>query len=211
MSKSIHTFPTELYQNMGIGQRIGFGERPALVIVDYMECTRPSRPIGFPEVMAGIAATKVLLQLCREARLPIMHIHSGYLPGDAGRVLLMRKIPALSELLYDSHDAQIVAELQPIASEGVIQKQNPSAFFETPLAAWLNQRNVDTVLVAGNSTSGCVRATVVDSCSYNFRTIVVAECVVDRAHGPHIAALFDMDQKFADVVELKEVQRQLQH
>jgi maleamate amidohydrolase len=91
----------------------------------------------------------------------------------------------------------------------VLRKHNASAFFGTELAGWLAGRRIDTLLVSGCTTSGCVRATVVDSCSHNFRTIVVTDCVGDRALGPHEANLFDMGQKYADLMNLSEIEIEL--
>ncbi|MCZ6590674.1 MAG: isochorismatase family protein, partial [Alphaproteobacteria bacterium] len=101
--------------------------------------------------------------------------------------------------------SQVVAELEPRDGEYVFTKTQPSAFFGTNLTAWLVAKRVDTVLVTGCTTSGCVRASVIDSMSYNFRTIVVSDCVGDRALGPHEANLFDMEQKYADLMTAAEV------
>ena len=96
---------------------------------------------------------------------------------------------------------QVVPELAPRAGELVVRKNQASSFFGTNLAPWLVQQGADTVVVTGCTTSGCVRATVVDAISYNFRPIVARDCVGDRALGPHAASLFDMQQKYADVLE----------
>ena len=96
-------------------------------------------------------------------------------------------------------------ELEPRPGEFIVRKRQASAFFGTELTGWLTMRGVDTVLVAGCTTSGCVRASVIDSLSYNFRTIVVRDCVGDRAIGPHDANLFDMEQKYADLMTRDEV------
>ena len=97
-------------------------------------------------------------------------------------------------------------ELAPARGEHVVRKQGASAFFGTSLAAWLTQRRADTVVVAGCTTSGCVRATVVDAMQHNFRTIVATDCVGDRALGPHEANLFDMGQKYADLMTHAEIE-----
>ena len=101
--------------------------------------------------------------------------------------------------------SQIVPELTPIQGEYIVRKTQPSAFFGTDLAAWLILKNVDTVIVTGCTTSGCVRASVVDSMSHNFRTIVVTDAVGDRAIAPHEANLFDMGQKYADLLTCEEI------
>jgi maleamate amidohydrolase len=123
--------------------------------------------------------------------------------ADAGA--FTRKAPGLLRLTEAAHASQIVPELAPAPGELVLRKRQASAFFATELAGWLGFRRVDTVLVAGCTTSGCVRATVVDACSHNFRTIVATDCVGDRALGPHEANLFDMGQKYADLMSADEI------
>jgi maleamate amidohydrolase len=108
-------------------------------------------------------------------------------------------------LIEDAPGSQVVDDLAPGPGEHVIRKTQPSAFFGTNLAAWLVAKSVDTVLVTGCTTSGCVRASVIDSMSYNFRTIVVTDGVGDRAMAPHEANLFDMEQKYADLMTAEEV------
>jgi maleamate amidohydrolase len=115
------------------------------------------------------------------------------------------KAPNL-RMLTESHPASpVVPDLEPLKGELVIRKTEPSAFFGTGLAPWLIQQGVDTVVVAGCTTSGCVRASVVDAMSHNFRPIVAHDCVGDRALGPHEANLFDMAQKNADVLDRDEI------
>jgi maleamate amidohydrolase len=117
-----------------------------------------------------------------------------------------RKVPALRRLTESSPLSQIVPELTPVPGELILRKHNASAFFGTELAGWLAARRTDTLIVAGCTTSGCVRATVIDSCSYNFRTIVAVDCVGDRALAPHEANLFDMRQKYADLMTTAEIE-----
>ena len=114
----------------------------------------------------------------------------------------VRKVPPLAGLTETSRLSQIHPDVAPAPGELVLRKRQASAFFGTGLAGWLSFRRVDTVLVAGCTTSGCVRATVVDACSHDFRTTVVTDCVGDRALGPHEANLFDMGQKYADLLSL---------
>ena len=102
--------------------------------------------------------------------------------------------------------SQIVPELAPEPGELVVRKRGASAFFDTPLQGWLSFRRVDTVLVAGCTTSGCVRASVVDAMQHEFRPVVVTDCVGDRALGPHEANLFDMGQKYAQLMSRAEVE-----
>ena len=117
------------------------------------------------------------------------------------------KVPSLLGLTETSEISQIVPELAPVRGELVVRKRNPSAFFGTDLAPWLTKHRVDTLVVAGCTTSGCIRASVIDAMSHGFRPVVVTDCVGDRASGPHEANLFDMGQKCADLVDLAGVQR----
>ena len=120
--------------------------------------------------------------------------------------MFTNKVPPLLTLTETSPLSQIVPEVAPQKGELVIRKRQASAFFETGLASWLAFRRIDTVLVAGCTTSGCVRATVVDACSHEFRPVVVTDCVGDRAMGPHEANLFDMGQKYADLMDLAAIE-----
>src|SRR5262245_62953958 len=117
----------------------------------------------------------------------------------------MRKVPALAMLTQTAPVGQIVPELTPLPNETILRKTQLSAFFGTGYADLLRRQGVDTVIVAGCTTSGCVRATVVDAMSHNFRTIVVRDCVGDRSLAAHDANLFDMEQKYADLVESEAV------
>jgi maleamate amidohydrolase len=99
----------------------------------------------------------------------------------------------------------IVPELAPVAGELVVRKNVPSAFFGTPPAPWLTQQGIKTLLVAGGTTSGCVRASVVDAMSFGFRPVVISDCVGDRAQAPHDASLFDIGQKYGDVVASEQI------
>jgi maleamate amidohydrolase len=123
--------------------------------------------------------------------------------ADAGAFAM--KAPGLRKLTETSPLSQIVPELEPRAGELLVRKRQASAFFGTELAGWLAFRRVDTLFVTGCTTSGCVRASVVDATSHNFRTTVVTDGVGDRAIGPHEANLFDMGQKYADLMSADEV------
>ena len=153
-----------------------------------------------------MSARRALLDLARSRVWPIAHTRVVYADDGADCGSFARKVPALRKLTETSPLSQIVAELKPRHGELVVRKRNASAFFGTEFAGWLAGRRIDTLLVAGCTTSGCVRATVIDSCSHNFNTIVVRDCVGDRALGPHEANLFDMQQKYADVMDLAEVE-----
>jgi len=197
--------PCEIYRRQGIGFASGFGSRPALLVVDFVNGFNDPDCFGGGNIPAAIAATRALLHEARRHRLPIAFTRIVYAEDGSDASVFCLKLPGLSALTEHAPASQIVPELAPLAGEHVVRKTQPSAFFGTGLAEWLKARGVDTVLTAGCTTSGCVRASVVDAMSHNFRTVVVTDCVGDRALPPHEANLFDMSQKYADLMGLGEV------
>jgi maleamate amidohydrolase len=196
----------DVYRRQNFGNSSGFGVRPALLIVDFVNGFADPGTLGGGNIAAAIAETVKLLASCRQRRLPIATTRVVY-PDDATGEdwVFARKAPGLLGLTETSPSSQIVAELAPLPGEYVVRKRMASAFFATDLAHWLIARRVDTVLVTGCTTSGCVRASALDAMQHNFRTVVVRDCVGDRALGPHEANLFDLQQKYADVLMLDEV------
>lgn len=192
------------------GRRLGAGVRPALLIVDYMECMRNGQVMGCEEFDEGIRHTEKLLSACRKHNRPIVHIRTAYAPDDSGNSIFSKKGPVLRTLTADSPLTRIVNELAPLPGEYILTKERASGFFGTMLFSWLKFRMIDTVLVAGNSTSGCIRATVIDACSYNFRPILVRECVRDRDAAVDAASAFDIEQKYGDFWSLEEAEEYLQ-
>jgi len=195
----------DIYQKQGFGHNSGFGERPCLLIVDFVNGFADPAQFGGGNIADAITNTSVLLAKAREMQLPVAFTRVVYADDGSDAGVFCLKAPNLVALTEHAPASQVVTELEPSNGEYVIAKTQPSAFFGTNLAAWLIARRVDTVLVTGCTTSGCVRASVIDSMSYNFRTIVVSDCVGDRAIGPHEANLFDMEQKYADLMTAAEV------
>ena len=195
----------DIYQSQGFGNKSGFGEHPCLLIVDFVNGFADPAQFGGGNIADAIANTRVLLTKARELRLPVAFTRVVYADDGSDAGVFCLKAPNLVTLTEHAPASQVVAELEPRDGEYVIAKTQPSAFFGTNLSAWLIAKRVDTVLVTGCTTSGCVRASVIDSMSYNFRTIVVSDCVGDRAMGPHEANLFDMEQKYADLMTAAEV------
>ncbi len=180
------------------------GVRPALLVVDFVRAYLvPGSPLH-----AGVedarAAAERLLCAARRAGIPVMHTNVEYEPGGIDGGVFFRKLPALASFERGrSPELAAFAEgLEPLVSEPVFTKQYASAFFGTKLAAALKSMKVDTLLMAGVSTSGCVRATAVDACQYGFVPLVVREAVGDRHPAPHEAALFDLQAKYAEVISL---------
>jgi len=195
----------DIYQHQTFGTRMGFGQVPALVIVDFVVGFTDPAVFGGGNILAAVAQTVDLLAACRAANLPVAHTRVVYADDGADAGVFTLKAPRIRELTEHNPQGQIVPALAPRAGEYIVRKTQASGFFGTGLGPWLTMRGVDTVIVAGCTTSGCVRATVVDALSMNYRPIVVRECVGDRALGPHEANLFDMDQKYADVMARDEV------
>jgi maleamate amidohydrolase len=197
--------------------RKGGGRRPALVLVDLYRAVFGDEPSSVEEALplwpnsCGMAAWNALPSItrmlagAREHGLPIFHItgHTDIPNWRDPRAGTLPQGPEANARWARRFD--IVDEVAPIEGEVVLLKTAPSAFFGTLLAPLLIREGVDTIIVIGESTSGCVRATVVDGKSYRFKVIVAEECVFDRDEAPHAINLFDMDQKYADVLPLADV------
>jgi maleamate amidohydrolase len=194
----------ELYASQGIGSAIGFGERPAVVVVDYQRAFTSGPLAGeYPE--AGLRATATVLDAARAAGAPVVYTVCAYEPdlSDAGPFGI--KCPGLAACTRGTEGCDVDPLVEPAAGDTVLEKTQPSAFFGTGLAERLREQGIDTVVVCGTTTSGCVRASVVDAMSYGFRAVVPIEAVADRSAAAHDQALFDMGHKYADVVPLRSV------
>ena len=194
------------------GNRIGFGVKPALLMIDFMQgYTRPGAPLYAPGVVSAVAESVELLACARQHGIAVVHTNIRYHPthfADGG--IWVRKAPVMKDMVEGNPLAAFCEAVQPLPEEVVISKQYASSFFGTSLASMLHAQGIDTVVLAGCSTSGCIRATAVDAVQHGFRTIVVRECVGDRHSDPHEANLFDIDSKYGDVVGKREAMEQLQ-
>lgn len=188
------------------GNRIGFGERPALLVIDFLKAyTTEGAPLFAPGVVRAVAQTTRLLACARTAGHPVLHTNILYhAPGCADGGMWVRKSPVMASMVAGNVLAEFCEGVEPLAGEPVFTKQYASAFFGTSLASMLHAQGIDTVVLAGCSTSGCIRASAVDAVQHGFRTIVVRDCVGDRHDGPHEANLFDIDAKYGDVVSIEE-------
>jgi maleamate amidohydrolase len=186
--------------------KVGFGRNPAVVVIDFtLAYTTPGSPFFAEGVVRAVADTVQLLQAARAAGIPVIHTKVMYHPSGADGGWFVRKVPALRKLVPGEPLAEIDPKVAPLAEEVVIVKQYPSPFFGTPLAPMLATLGVDTLILAGCSTSGCVRAGALDGVQHGYRVIVPRECVGDRHDGPHDANLFDINAKYGDVVGRDEV------
>jgi nicotinamidase-related amidase len=193
------------YQRKGLAQSVGFGQKPAVVVVDFIKSfTDPASPLG-SNLDAEVEATARLLALARRKRVPAVYTTVAYDPNFREAGVFVRKLPALKLLVKGSEAVEVDPRLGMLPDEHLIVKSYASAFFGTALGSLLVSQSVDTVIVTGCTTSGCVRATAVDSMQHGFRTIVPRQCVGDRAEMPHEANLFDINAKYGDVVDLDEV------
>ncbi|MEM7177582.1 MAG: isochorismatase family protein [Pseudomonadota bacterium] len=195
----------EVYERQGYGHKSGFGERPAVIVVDFVNGFADPDQFGGGNIQESIENTVELLKVSRRTRTPIAYTRVVYADDGSDTGVFCLKSPNLAKLTETAHSSQIVDLLAPQSGDYIVRKLQPSAFFGTNLSAWLIGKHVDTVIVAGCTTSGCVRATVVDSMSFNFKTIVASDCVGDRALAPHNANMFDMEQKNADVMTCREI------
>jgi nicotinamidase-related amidase len=192
------------YARGGFGQRLAPGGAPALLVIDFVEAyLAPASPLYAAVEPTRVAAVR-LLEGARAASIPIVHTNVEYQPGGRNGGIFYRKLPVLRCFDRGLHPdwAAFARGLEPRAGETVLSKQYASAFFGTTLASTLTSLGTDTVILAGLSTSGCVRASAVDCCQHGFIPLVVREAVGDRAREPHEANLFDLQAKYAEVVSL---------
>lgn len=188
------------YERAGFGARLGFGARPAVLVVDVCKAyLEPTSPL-YAGVEGAVASAARIVEAARVAGAPVIFTRVSYRDGGADGGVFFRKVPALKAFLEGSPLADFPDDLAPLDGEAVITKQFASAFFGTSLAVDLTAQRIDTVLICGLSTSGCVRASAVDAVQYGFIPIVIRDAVGDRDARPHEASLFDLNAKYADVV-----------
>ncbi len=194
----------EVYEQAGLGQSVTLGSKPAVLVIDF-SCgfTDPECPLG-SDCTAAVEQTKRLLDVAREKGFPVIFTTIGFEPSLKDGGLWMQKAPALADLQLGGKWVEIDPRLEPRDDETVVTKKGASGFFGTNLASILVSQGVDSVVLCGATTSGCVRATAVDLLQYGWPTIVPRECVADRAQAPHDANLFDIQAKYADVVPVED-------
>ena len=218
--KYLTKLDSQVYEAAGFGHRAGFGTRPAILIIDvqYRTCGEDPKPI--------LEAIKEYKTSCGEAGWNVVHVIERLLAAarprgvpilypvverkdrfDTGR--WKDKIPAIADKTsyIGNRGPQIIESIAPEPGDIIVSKRYASAFFGTPLMTYLNDLDRDTIIVTGATTSGCVRATVADAFSYGFNVVVVEDGVFDRGEVSHAINLFDMDQKYADVMPSEDVIR----
>ena len=206
---------------MGENKHVGFGEKPALLLIDLFRWVFGDRPQPILEATkdwpasCGLAAwdairpIQTVLKAARDAGIPVIHAtgrdDDGLAGWSTGRQVYGNQDRSPEALERRNRRNDIIDEVAPIDGEPIMRKDSPSAFWGTPLVGHLTAHNVDTIIAVGETTSGCVRASVLDGCTNRFRMIVVEEGVFDRHEAAHAINLFDMNQKYADVLPLADV------
>lgn len=199
----------EIYDRAGLGQSVTPGTRPAVLVVDLSRgFTDPACAMG-SDLTAVVEATNAVLAAAREGSVPVVFTTIGFEANLKDGSLWLQKAPSLAELQLGGKWVEIDPRLGRREEETVILKKGASAFFGTNLASILVSQNVDTIILCGATTSGCIRATAIDLLQYGYPTLVPRECVGDRAPDPHEANLVDIQAKYADVVSLEDAQAYL--
>ena len=195
----------------GFGGRGGFGQHPALIVVDMtLGFTDPESPLG-SSLDGPVELVQKLLEAARRAEIPVVFTTVAYRESDRlTAAAFIDKVPALLTLEAGSRWAEIDPRISPRETEPVLNKLFASAFYGTGLPSLLAAARVDTLIVTGTSTSGCVRATAVDALQYGYRLMVPREAVGDRNSDAHEANLYDIDAKYGDVVSVKEALKYLE-
>jgi len=201
------------YAAAGFGKPVGVGLRPALLIIDVQYRTVGTRRVAFFEAVnefptacgevgwAAVDHIRPLLAAFRKSGFPVLYPHvAPKLRSDAGR--LGGKVPAIMDIPEAGY--RFVEEVAPLEGDILLPKKHPSAFFGTPLVSHLVDLGVDTLFIVGCTTSGCIRASAVDAFAYNFRVIIPHDAVYDRSETVHKVNLFDLSQKYADIVDTAE-------
>lgn len=193
------------YAAAGFGQRLGFGRRPALIVIDFVDAYLVESSPLYAGVEDELASAARVLHSARAASIPVLYTVVEQDTGPTGGGVFARKAAGLATLATGSPLGAIAAPLTPQQGEPILSKKYASSFFGTSLATDLTVLGCDSVILVGLSTSGCVRATAVDACQHGFIPLVVRDAVGDRRSEPHEAALFDLDAKYADVVSEQDV------
>ena len=196
---------TDTYELAGYNAgKIGFGRRPAVIVVDFQTAfTDPQYPLGgFKRIHDAVDQTAKLLDVARRNNVPVASCYTGY---NSPKDMPFWKITAVQEQFFEDHACMAMDErIVDRKHDYIFRKSAPSIFFNTPLTTFLTKQGVDTVIVTGCTTSGCVRASVIDCFSHGFRTVVAEDCSGDPEEQPHRDNLRDMGRRYADISNLAE-------
>lgn len=200
----------QIYERARLGQSVTLGARPAVLVVDFSRGFTDLESTLGSDLSREVEATRRLLDAARDKGIPIIFTTIGFEANLKDGSLWLQKAPGLAELQIGGKWVEIDPRLERRDEEVVILKKGASAFFGTNLPSILVSQNVDTIVLCGATTSGCIRATAVDLLQYGYPTLVPGECVGDRARGPHEANLVDIQAKYADVVSVGEAMSYLE-
>ncbi|WNC15455.1 isochorismatase family protein [Brevibacillus brevis] len=193
------------FRERGFGQTLGIGNRPCVLVVDVIKgFTDPAMPLG-SDLSRQIEVTNRLLREAHQKNLPVFFTTIAYEENLEDSGIWLEKMGGLKTLKSGTDAVQLDPRLHYQKGDVILNKKYASAFFGTDLISRLNVNRVDTVIVTGCTTSGCVRASVVDALQYGYRPIVVRDAVGDRSLASHDQSLFDMEQKYADVLDASEL------
>lgn len=205
MTRDLSANYKQVYDN-----RLGFGQRPALVLVDLVQAYFDERCPLYAGVEDTLASALRVRDAARAAGIAVLYTNVVYVADGSDGGVFFKKVPVLENFVAGHPMGKWAPGIRPADNEVVISRQYPSAFFGTEMKSTLNAMQVDTLIITGVTTSGCIRATCVDAMSHGFIPIVVADACGDRHEAPHEANLFDMNAKYADVVSEAEVVEYLQ-
>jgi maleamate amidohydrolase len=195
---------SDVYRRQGFGQALAVTPPFGLLIVDFVNGFANPEHFGGGNILPAISNTAVLLAEARRRGWARAFSRIVFADDETDGGVFTQKVPSLLSLKEREPASAVVGALEPISGELIVRKTVPSAFFGTNLTSWLVKRGVRSLIVAGATTSGCVRASVVDAMSWGFHPVVLSDCVGDRALGPHDASLFDISQKYGEVMSLRE-------
>lgn len=195
----------QVYKEAGFGRPVPRGKSPAVIVVDFTYGFTDTQYPTAADMRGPVTTTRRLTDLARSAGIPVIYTTIAFEGGEVGKLPWLRKATGMAALISGSRLVEIdeATGIQP--DDAIIVKKGASAFFGTTLAALLTGAGVDTVVVTGATTSGCVRATVVDAVQSGFNVLVPADCCADRAKPPHDASLYDIGQKYGDVTDAADI------
>ncbi|KKW68244.1 carbamoylsarcosine amidase [Lampropedia cohaerens] len=200
----------QIYSAAGFGHPVPRGTRPAIIVVDFSYGFTDLQYPTASDASAQMAATRRICDKLRSQGFPVVFSTIAYHPGEIAQLAWLRKAKGMADLLEGTRLVEIDAATGIQPEDVVITKKGASSFFGSNLAALLTAAGTDTLIVAGATTSGCVRATVVDAVQAGFNVLVPRDCCADRAQAPHEASLYDMQQKYADVTSSSDILEWLQ-
>jgi len=194
----------EAYKKGGFGKRMGFGKKPCVIVIDMTYgFVDPKNPLAQGSMgFQAVKHLKILLEKARSRNVPVVYTTGLNSISHSIPIGISRKIIVENP---KPEENMIVQEIAPQEGDIVVAKGKASIFFGTAILAYLNRNHIDTLIITGTSTSGCVRGSVVEAASYDYFVTIPEECVADRALIPHKVNLFDMEMKYADVIPMKEV------